>query len=329
MRDPSTPDAAQSEEPVRLRFDEQGLIPVIAQDAATRETLLLAYMNVEALEATLASGDLTLWSRSRRRLWRKGETSGHVLRVRELRVNCEANSLLARVDPHGPGACHEGYRGCYYRALTGATIGSLTARIVEERIFDPAATYPGSSEARIAERAGGSDVAPDEAASAALERDARSLYMAYERLRDNPAPPDSRTAALLHEPDVASVRQHALARAQEELDELRGAVAGTHQHYGDARDVILEASQVGYWTMVAAVAQRLPYDAWHPHSVWLAGWDGRCNAEGVGEEAPTDLRTALFTAGAQCRIAGIHPAVVVAADLAEAQSKYGAGVQPE
>ena len=333
MRDPSLSDAPQAGELVRLHFDEQGLIPVIAQDATTRETLLLAYMSVEALEATLASGDLTLWSRSRWRLWRKGETSGHVLRVRELRVNCEANSLLARVEPLGPGACHEGYRGCYYRALSGATVGSLTARSVEPQTFDPVATYPDSPEVRGRERAKANrrGEAPNDAAGvadAALERDTRALYAAYERLRDGLAPSGSRTAALLREPDVAFVRQRALARARQELEELRGAVAETHQHYGDERDVILEASQVGYWAMVAAVAQRLPYDAWSPHSVWLAGWYGRRGAEGLGEEAPSDLQAVVFTAGAQCRIAGIHPAVVIAADLAELRGKYGTGVDP-
>ena len=288
-------------EPLALRFDEQGLIPVVAQDAVTREVALLAYMNAQALDATLASGELTLWSRSRRALWRKGKSSGHTLRVVELRVNCEGNSLLARVELAGPGACHEGYRVCYYRALSGANANTLSAHVVEPRVFDPA------------------DVYGDTAQDAALERDARALYTAYERLRDEPAPPDSRTAALLHSPDAQAVSVLAIMRAQQELDELRGVVAGTHQHHGDERDVILEASQVGYWTMVAAVAQRLPYDAWRPHRAWLAGW----LAAPSGADAVDDPGALLTAAGALCRTANVHPSRALAADLAAMRRRHG------
>lgn len=293
-------------EALRLQFDEQGLIPVVAQDATTREALLLAFMNAEALNATLASGALTLWSRSRRTLWRKGETSGHTLRVEELRVNCEENSLLALVTLAGPGACHEGYRNCYFRALSGPAADALTARIVEPRVFDPADVYAATAD------------------DAALERDARALYAAYERLRDEPAPADSRTSALLHAPDAHTASGQAIARAQQELDELRGVIAGTHQHHGDERDVLLEASQVGYWAMVAAVALRQPYDAWQPHRAWLAGWQG---APSTTEQAPEASLVACVTlltaAGALCHAASIHPARALAADLAEMRRKHG------
>ncbi len=292
--------------PLRLRFDEHGLIPVVAQDATTHEVLLLAFMNQQALDTTLTTGDLTLWSRSRQMLWRKGETSGHRLRVVELRVNCEDNSLLARVEMTGPAACHEGYFGCYYRALTGDTAGALTAEIIEARVFDPADVYPDEREK-----------------DAALERDARALYAAYERLRDGPPPASSKTAALLHSPDAAEVTQLTLERARQELDELRGVLAGTHRHHGDARDVVLEASQVGYWTMLAAVALRLPYVQWRPERAWLTGW----RQQGVNHQPEHELARMLFgilmDAGALCRAANIHPAGVVAADLAEMQSKYG------
>lgn len=294
------PAAPASEgEPLILRFDEQGLIPVVAQDVATRDVLLLAYMNAEALDATLATGELTLWSRSRRALWRKGETSGHTLRVRELRVNCEENSLLALVELAGPGACHEGYRGCYYRALSGGGAQTLTAQVVEPRAFDPAEVYP----------------TPDDAK---LEHDARALYTAYERLRDEPPAPGSRTAALLHAEDAQAASQRAIARAEEEMGELRGVIAGAHRHHGDERDVLLEASQVGYWVMVAAVALRLPYAEWQPHRAWLAGWRGA--AAGV---AGHPLGALLTTAGALCRAAGVHPARALAADLAAMREKHG------
>jgi len=289
------------DEPFSPRFDEQGLIPVVAQDVMTREVALLAYMNAAALDATLATGELTLWSRSRHALWRKGETSGHTLRVLELRVNCEGNSLLAQVELTGPGACHEGYRGCYYRALSGATAETLTARIVEPRAFDPAEVY--------------TDARHDDAA---LERDARALYSAYERLREQPPDAGSPTAALLHAKDAQEISQQAASRAAEELDELRGVLAGVHRHHGDDRDVLLEASQVGYWAMVAAVALRLPYDAWQPHRAWLAGWHG------VGAEAASQpLAAPLIAAGALCRAAGLHPARVIAADLVAMRDKHG------
>lgn len=294
-------------EPLALRFDEQGLIPVIAQDAASGEVALLAYMNEQALDATLASGELTLWSRSRRTLWRKGESSGHTLRVVELRVNCEGNSLLARVELAGPGSCHEGYRVCYYRALRGDSARTLSARVVEPRVFDPDEVY--------------GEVAQD----AALERDARALYAAYERLRDEPASADSRTATLLHAADVRSMSQQVLMRARQELGELRGVIAGTHQHHGDERDVILEASQVGYWTMVAAVALRLPYDSWQPHRAWLAGWQGSPAgaAPPSSEDETAELAALLTDAGALCRAASVHPARALAADLAEMRRKHG------
>ncbi len=295
---PPTAPAAEGE-PLTLRFDAQGLVPVVAQDAATHDVLLLAYMNAEALAATLATGELTLWSRSRRALWRKGETSGHTLRIRGLRVNCEGNSLLALVELTGPGACHEGYRGCYYRALSGDVAQTLTAHIVEPRAFDPAEVYQAASDA-------------------ALERDARALYAAYERLRDEPPPPGSRTAALLHAEDAQAASQQAIARAVEEMDELRGVLAGVHRHHGDERDVLLEASQVGYWAMVAAVALRLPYDAWQPHRAWLAGWRG---AEVDATSQP--LGALLIAAGVLCRAAGVHPARAIAADLAAMREKHG------
>src|SRR5260221_9808973 len=96
-----------------ITLDASGLIPVVAQEETTGDVLLLAYMNEEALRRTLAEGVLVLWSRSRGRLWRKGEQSGHMLRVGGLRVNCDGNSFVARGRLEGPGACHMGYRAGY------------------------------------------------------------------------------------------------------------------------------------------------------------------------------------------------------------------------
>src|SRR5579862_9170056 len=94
-----------------------GLVPAIVQDAKTGDVLMLGFMNEEAFAATRASGDVTFFSRSRKKLWRKGEQSGHTLRVREIRVDCDNDAVLVRVDALGPGVCHEGYESCFFRRL--------------------------------------------------------------------------------------------------------------------------------------------------------------------------------------------------------------------
>jgi phosphoribosyl-AMP cyclohydrolase / phosphoribosyl-ATP pyrophosphohydrolase len=104
----------------RVKFDERGLVPCVAQDADSGEVLTLAYMDEEALRLTAESGEVHFYSRSRQRIWRKGEESGHVLRLRELRCDCDGDALVALVEPSGP-ACHTGERSCFYRALDGAS----------------------------------------------------------------------------------------------------------------------------------------------------------------------------------------------------------------
>jgi phosphoribosyl-AMP cyclohydrolase len=99
-----------------LEFDERGLIPAVIQDEDTREVLMVAWMNGEAVRRTLESGRTWLWSRSRQRLWRKGDTSGHVQHVREVRLDCDADTLLVLVHQVGA-ACHTGERSCFHRTL--------------------------------------------------------------------------------------------------------------------------------------------------------------------------------------------------------------------
>ena len=99
-----------------LKFDSNGLIPAIVQDANTQEVLMLAYMNAESLQLTLERRETYFWSRSRSELWHKGETSGNIQRVLEISVDCDADTLLIRVQPSGP-ACHTGERTCFYRNL--------------------------------------------------------------------------------------------------------------------------------------------------------------------------------------------------------------------
>jgi phosphoribosyl-AMP cyclohydrolase len=114
-----------------------GLLPTVIQDATTGEVLMLGFMNAEAYAATQAGGEVTFFSRSRNKLWRKGEQSGHVLRVREILVDCDVDSLLIRVDAVGPGVCHEGYRSCFFRQLSAGG----EAKVVSERAFDPTVVY--------------------------------------------------------------------------------------------------------------------------------------------------------------------------------------------
>jgi len=99
-----------------LRFDDDGLIPVIAQDADSGEVLMMAWANRDALERTLAEGRMVYWSRSRQELWRKGDTSGHEQHWQELRVDCDADVLVARVHQRGA-ACHTGERSCFFRTV--------------------------------------------------------------------------------------------------------------------------------------------------------------------------------------------------------------------
>jgi phosphoribosyl-AMP cyclohydrolase len=126
------------------KFDADGLVTCVATDAASGELLMVAHMNAEALAKTIASGEAWYFSRSRRRLWRKGESSGHVQRVREMRVDCDQDAVWIKVEQAGPGACHTGRRSCFYRAvpLGKAPDASLALEFRgAEKAFDPQAVY--------------------------------------------------------------------------------------------------------------------------------------------------------------------------------------------
>ena len=123
---------------VQLDFSKSadGLIPAIAQDWQTGEILMQAFINAAAWEKTLATGVATYWSRSRQAFWIKGETSGHVQRIKEILVDCDLDSVIFKVEQVGGAACHDGYKSCYFRRVEA---GGL--RIVGERVFDPATVY--------------------------------------------------------------------------------------------------------------------------------------------------------------------------------------------
>jgi phosphoribosyl-AMP cyclohydrolase len=122
---------------VKLDFEKNnGLIPAIAQDHETGEVMMLAYMNQQAFDETVKTGRATYYSRSRQVLWKKGETSGHVQQVREIRVDCDADTVLLKVEQVGGAACHKGYKSCFFSRVEDNDL-----KIVESKIFDPKEVY--------------------------------------------------------------------------------------------------------------------------------------------------------------------------------------------
>ena len=122
------------------KFDADGLVTCVTTDARSGEVLLVAHMNAAALQKTIATGEAWYFSRSRRALWRKGETSGHVQHVLDMRIDCDQDAVWIRVEQEGPGACHTGRRSCFYRRMP---LGASGAKLefVEEKSFDPKSVY--------------------------------------------------------------------------------------------------------------------------------------------------------------------------------------------
>lgn len=124
---------------IELAFakDSNGLVPAIVQDHATGEVLMLAYINKLAWEKTLETGKAHYWSRSRNKLWLKGESSGHVQVIKEILVDCDEDTVVYKVEQLGGAACHTGYRSCFYRKVTGDTLEVTES----SKVFDPEAVY--------------------------------------------------------------------------------------------------------------------------------------------------------------------------------------------
>ena len=122
---------------ISLDFEKTGgLIPAIVQDFETGEVLMLAFMNEEAWQETLKTGRATYWSRSRQELWVKGQSSGNVQHVREIRVDCDDDTVLLKVEQVGNAACHTGHRSCFFKKVEGDSV-----QVVGERVFDPKEVY--------------------------------------------------------------------------------------------------------------------------------------------------------------------------------------------
>lgn len=117
----------------QLKYDADGLIPAIIQDAQNNEVLMMAYMNESSLQKTMETGYAHYWSRSRQKYWKKGETSGHVQEVKTIFYDCDKDTVLIKVIQHGPGACHTGHRSCFFTDITG--------KEVSQKVFSEAEVY--------------------------------------------------------------------------------------------------------------------------------------------------------------------------------------------
>jgi phosphoribosyl-AMP cyclohydrolase len=294
-----------------IRFDEDGLAPVVVQDAATGDVLMLAWMSQDALRLTRETGRAHFWSRGRQRLWRKGETSGNEQLVTEIRLNCERNSMLLLVEQIGA-VCHDGYPTCYYRRLEPDDV--LT--VVRERVFDPATVY-GAASAPL-------DANPADPLVQATQRQ----FGAYVFLRDQPLESESATSRRLRRNGETLHR-----RLADELSELAGVLNGQHRHADRASDLRLEASQAIYWLLLLAVREPLTWLELRPDRA-LATADETMSdttmarllrAEAArwaavapaGDDLAARAHETLALIAQACRTGGADPLEVVEADLAD------------
>jgi phosphoribosyl-AMP cyclohydrolase/phosphoribosyl-ATP pyrophosphohydrolase len=288
-----------------LRFDADGLVPAVIQDADSSAVLMVGFMNAEALRLTRETGRTHFWSRSRGKLWRKGETSGHEQIVHDIYVNCELNTLLVTVTQLGA-VCHDGYPTCFYRRVNSD--GDLV--VVRDRSFDPATVY-------------GSD-------SSSPASSSRAWFGAYEFLRDHDLSHASSTSRRL-QPGSPTVD----ARIADELCELAGVLDGKHRHQNFADDVVLESSQILYWVAVAAVRDGITWDELRPDVALLSN-EGSISRDSAATLLRTDadawtagkvghraahMRATVALVARACRSADIAPAAVIEHDLRDLRSK--------
>lgn len=294
-----------------IEFGSDGLVPAVIRDATSGEVLMTAFMNVEALTRTRESGLVHFWSRSRQQIWQKGETSGHVQRVQAIFVNCDRNSLLIDVEQTGA-VCHDGYPTCYYRRLEPD--GTLT--VVRDRWFDPADIYGSGTQQGIA----------------ALT--ARQ-FGAYVFLQTNDLSAQSRTSSMLRQPG-----DQVTARLAGELDELAGAIEGTHRHVDRRSDIVLEAGQVLYWALLTCVRHDVSWDEVRPdraldidasdeqitprllaETLRQTGQTWRTPKVNLSQQIASDAHATLNLVAQACVANGIAPKEIVERDLAELRTR--------
>ncbi|MGC4104916.1 MAG: phosphoribosyl-AMP cyclohydrolase [Thermomicrobiales bacterium] len=306
-----------SDLPISFGEDGQALVPVVTQEASSGQVLMVGFMNRLAFDRTRETGLVHYWSRSRAKLWQKGETSGHVQRVQAIYVNCEQNTLLMEVEQVGA-VCHDGYPTCYYRRLEPDN--SLT--VVRDRWFDPADVYGDASTS--APDTSGTPNAPG--APNGLETVTRAWWAAFETLRDTDLTAESGTSRMLRTQEDTIT-----PRIVDELGELAGVLDGTHVHRTQAEDAALEGGQVCYWLALRGVHAGLLWGQVRPDRALDAPDDGdipspgalstilRAQAAQWQSETPQDLAARLHEtfalAAAAMASLGVAPLEVIRADL--------------
>jgi phosphoribosyl-AMP cyclohydrolase len=286
-----------------ITFDANGLVPAVIQDAATSDVLMVGFLNPEALAATRETGKVHFWSRSRGKLWMKGETSGNVLAVESIKTNCELNSLLIAVTPTGA-TCHDGYPTCYYRRLEDDN--SLTT--VRDRWFDPADVYGGQPE-------GIGDLT-------------RRWWTAYEQLKSTDFAQYSGTSrALRAEEDTVT------SRVADELRELAGVLDGSHTHRSPADDLALEGGQVCYWLALACIRRDLTWDMVRPDralddapaapvgTIVLLLKDAAATWETIPADVGAEAHRAFALVAAAAAIHDVAPRAIIEDDLANVSAR--------
>ncbi len=289
-----------------IRFDSEGLVPVVTTDATSGDVLMLAFMNAEALARTRETGYVHYWSRSRKQLWFKGESSGHVQKVQGIFVNCDLNSVKIEVEQTGA-VCHDGYPTCFYRRLEPN--GSLST--IRDRWFDPADVY------------GRHD---------GIAAVTRLWWDAYRELADIDHTGHSGTSRLLH-----AVDDHVTPRLRDELQELAGALDGSHRHHDLTADVALEGGQVCYWTALLCIRAGVRWEVVRPDRAlmpilsddvapvtttasmiraladrWATGSEDR-----LGDRA----HETLTSVARACALADVEPIDLIRADLDELRTR--------
>lgn len=300
-------DLSQSR-PLPLSFgdDGQALIPAVTQDAASGQVLMVGFMNREAFDRTRETGLVHYWSRSRAKLWLKGETSGHLQKVQEIYVNCEQNTLLIEVEQVGA-VCHDGYPTCYYRRLEPDN----TLTLIRDRWFDPVDVYGGDG----------------------LESVTRAWWSAFETLRDNDLTVESGTSRMLR-----NAEDTITPRIVDELGELAGVLDGTHVHSTQAEDAALEGGQVCYWLALRGVHEGLAWEQVRPDRALDAPDDGdlaspavlsnllraqvsRWNMHDDTEDLAAHLHETFTIAAAAMTSLGVTPLDVIRTDLESLRSR--------
>ncbi|MEZ4500381.1 MAG: phosphoribosyl-AMP cyclohydrolase [Thermomicrobiales bacterium] len=283
-----------------IDFAQHPLVPAVIIDHLTGDVLMVAFMNEEAYRQTRLTGRTHFWSRSRNKLWRKGETSGHEQIVQKMAINCEDNALLITVEQVGA-VCHTGHPTCFYRDI----LDDETLVATSDPLFDPAVVYGGAGDP------------------------SRLWFEAFQWLKSQPLESQSTTSRLLRAGN--SGLEH---RVADELVELAGVLDGSHRHEGLPGDLFTEGSQVLYWLAMVAVSNGFTWDDTRPDRA-LATFEAdmptstvasmlRSSAGGwaaPNTANPSVIHETMALVGQAAKSTGIAPMDLIEHDLAEMRTR--------